>query len=57
MKTFKKILGTVNMTITTFCFGSGIAQLFDGNYQTASWCLFGVSILFMIGYFAERCSK
>lgn len=57
MKIFKEIIGILNRSISTFGFGVGIAGLLDGEYELASWTLFGVSILFMVGYFAERWSK
>lgn len=57
MKIFKEIIGIVNRTIATFGFGFGVAKLFNGEYKLTSWVLFGVSILFMIGYFTERWSK
>ena len=53
MKIFKKIMYVVNRTLATYCFGFSIAQLLNGRYQLAAWFLFGVSILFMIGYFTE----
>lgn len=54
MKNFKKVMDTMNRTISTFCFGFSTTQLFIGNYQNAAWILFFVSIAFGIGYFAER---
>lgn len=57
MKIFKEIIGILNRSISIFGFGVGIAGLFDGEYELASWVLFCVSILFMVGYFAERWSK
>ena len=57
MKTFKEIIGVLNRSISTFGFGIGIVGLFDGEYELASWSLFCVSILYMVGYFAERWSK
>ena len=57
MKIFKKIIGILNLSISNFGFVVGIAGLFDGEYELASWVLFCVSILFMVGYFAERWSK
>ena len=57
MKIFKEVIGVINRTISTFCFGYAIADLFTGDYKTASWMLFIVSILFMVGYFTERWSN
>lgn len=53
MEVFKKIMYVINRTIATYCFGFSVAQLLNGRYQLAAWFLFGVSILFMIGYFTE----
>lgn len=57
MELFKAIMYVVNRTISICCFGFGIAQLLNGRYQLAAWFLFGVSISFMIGYFAEVWSE
>lgn len=57
MKTFKKVIYVTNRTIGVYGFGFGVAQLLNGRYQLAAWFLFGVSILFMIGYFTEVFSK
>lgn len=54
MEIFKEIIGIVNRTIATFGFGFGVTRLIKGEYELASWVLFGVSILFMVGYFVER---
>ena len=57
MKKFKEIIGVINRTVGSFLFGYATYDLFTGDYQNAAWPLFIVSILFMVGYFAERCSK
>lgn len=57
MYIFKEIIGIVIRTIGSFVLGTGISQLHNGNYKIASLLLLGVSILFMVGYFAERWSK
>ena len=57
MEIFKEVIGIINHTIGTLCFGYAIADLFTGDYKTASWMLFIVSILFVVGYFTERWSK
>ena len=57
MNIFKEVIYIVNSTIVTFGFGCGVAQLLSKDYQIASWVLFGVSILFIVGYFTERCSQ
>lgn len=56
MKVFKAVMYVVNRTIATCSFGYSIAQLLNGRYQLAAWFLFGVSVLFMIGYFTEKWS-
>lgn len=57
MKKFKEIVYTINRTITPLCFGISISQLLNGNYKLASWFLFAITILLMISYFTEVCSK
>lgn len=56
MEIFKEIIGIINRTICTFGLGFGASRMFNGDYKTASWVLFVVSILFMVGYFVERWS-
>ena len=56
MKVFKEVIGVINRTIGTFCFGFGMSQLFIGKHDIAAWILFAVSILFIVGYFVERWS-
>ena len=57
MKIFKEVIGIINRTISTFCLGFAMMDLFTGDYQIAAWMLFGTSILFAVGYFTERWSK
>lgn len=57
MKIFKDIMWVINRYISTFCLGYAMADLFSGDYKIAAWFLFGVSISFMVGYFAERWSN
>ena len=57
MTILKKIMYVMNRTIATCSFGFAISQLLNGRYQLAAWFLFGVSILFMIGYFTEVWSE
>ena len=57
MKIFKEILGVIIRSLGTFGLGFGAANIFKGNYQIASYVLLVVSILFVVGYFAERWSK
>ena len=54
MEFFKEIIGTICRTVGTFCFGFAIPRMFKGDYEIAAWCLLIVSILFILGYFAER---
>lgn len=54
MKTFKKVIGAINSTLVTGTLGYGIARMFEKDYEAASWALLIVSILFIIGYYAER---
>lgn len=56
MKIFKEVIGVINRTIGTFCFGFASMRVFVGDYKIASWILFVVSILFIVGYFTERWS-
>ncbi len=56
MEVFKEIIGFINRTIGTFCFGFAIPKLFKGDYDIAAWMLFAVSILYIVGYFTERWS-
>ena len=53
MKVFKNILNVI-CRFGTFCFGWAIADLFTGDYKSAAWILFAVSIIFMVGWFTER---
>lgn len=57
MEVFKKIMSVINSMFSPFCLGSAISDLFTGDYKNAAWLLFVVSILFMVGYFAERLSR
>lgn len=56
MRIFKEIMASINRVISLFGFGFAIGDLFTGDYKRAAWVLFVVSILFMVGYFAERWS-
>ena len=57
MKIFKEVISMINHYIGCFGFGWAIADLGQGDYKSAAWVLFVVSILFIVGYFAERWSK
>jgi len=57
MKIFKEIIAFINRTIVAFGFGVAVVRLSVGDYKIASWLLFGISILFMVGFFTERWSK
>lgn len=54
MKIFKEIISIVTRTIGAFALGQGIVRMVTEQYQIAAYCLLVVSILFIIGYFAER---
>lgn len=56
MSPFKETMGIINRTFGAFCVGHGSSNLFRGNYKVAAFSLFIASILFMIGYLAERWS-
>lgn len=53
MKIFKGILSVI-CRFATFGLGWAIGDLFTGDYKTAAWVLFAVSIIFMVGWFTER---
>lgn len=57
MKVFKEIMAALCRPFGTFGFGWAIGELLTGDYKSAAWVLFVVSILFIVGYFAERLSK
>lgn len=57
MDTFKEIMGVVNITLSSVLFGAGIVRVFTGDYRAAAYLLLAVSILFIVGYFAERWSE
>ncbi len=57
MKIFKEVMGVVNITFNSALFGASSVQMLCGNFKIATYMLFVVSILYMIGYFAERWSK
>lgn len=54
MKTFRKVIEAINSTLGTCALGYGIARMFEKDYEGASWALLIVSILLIIGYYAER---
>lgn len=56
MSPFKETMSIMNKTFGAYGFGYGSSNLFRGNYKVAAFSLFITSILFMIGYFAERWS-
>ena len=57
MKSFKKIISLVIRTFGAFLFGLGVARMIGGDYKTATYVLFFVSVLFITGYFTERWSN
>jgi hypothetical protein len=54
MNVFRKIINGVNRTLGACAFGHGAARMFCGQYEIAAYCLFAVSILFIVGYYTER---
>jgi hypothetical protein len=54
MKNFKEVFNVVIRPIGILCFGGGIGNLIVGDYKLSSISLLITSILFIIGYFAER---
>ena len=52
MNIFKKIMNVV-CRFGTFGLGFGIGELATGDYKSAAWVLFAVSIIFMVGWFVE----
>lgn len=57
MEDFKFTMGVINITFGSALFGAGFSQMLQGNFKIATYILFIVSILYMVGYFAERWSK
>lgn len=57
MKIFKEIMAVLCRPFGTFGFGWAIGDLIVRDYKSAAWILFVVSILFIVGYFAERLSN
>lgn len=56
MTIFKEILKVI-LRFGPFAFGWAIGNLITGDYKTAAWILFSVSIFFIVGYFTERFSN
>lgn len=55
MKTFKNIMEVINVTFGNLFFGTSMAELFfEKDYRTASYMMFIVAILFVVGYYAEK---
>ena len=54
MKIFKDVMAILCRHFATFGLGWSTADLLTGDYKSAAWVLFVVSIMFMVGYFAER---
>jgi hypothetical protein len=54
MENLKGIIGIICRTFGAFGFGFAANRMFAQDYKIASWTLLIVSILFMVGYFAER---
>ncbi len=57
MIVFKEVMAILCRYFATFGFGWAMADLFTGDYKSAAWVLFVVSIVFGVGYFAERWSN
>lgn len=57
MKNFKEIIFILLRPLGIVGFVCGAVNLFVGDCKLAACNLFIVSIIFIIGYFAERCSK
>ena len=57
MENFKDIMGVVNTKFSSALFGAGSVQMLTGNFKMATYMLFVVSILYIVGYFTERWSK
>lgn len=54
---FKELIRFIQ-PFAIFAFGWGIGDLIiTGDYKSAAWILFSVSIFFIIGYFTERFSE
>ena len=56
MRILKEIIRSMQ-NFGSFVFGWGLGELFTGDYKSAAWILFSVSIFFIIGYFVERYSE
>lgn len=55
MKAFKGFIETVNGTFGSLLFGTSVAELFfNKDYKAASYMMFIVAILFIIGFYTER---
>ena len=56
MEIFKRMMYNCNKTLTMMFFGMAITNTFLKNYILAIVLLFIVSIMFIVGYFAETWS-
>ena len=55
MKTFKNIIEIINATFGNIFFGMSITELFlEKDYRTASYMIFIVAVLFVVGYYVEK---
>ena len=54
MKIFKEVITILCSPVATFGFGWAIVDLFTGDYKSAAWGFFAVSIIFMLGYWTKR---
>ena len=57
MKIFKKIMAVLCNQLGIFCLGYAMYDLFTCDYKVAAWMLFVTSIIFLVGYSAERLSQ
>lgn len=55
MKIFNSIMEVINVTFGNLFFGTSMAELFfNKDYKTASYMMFIVAVLFVVGYYAEK---
>lgn len=57
MKIFKKVIYSINKTFGCCFFGMATSKMLMKNYEAATYMLFIVAILFMVGYFTEKWSS
>lgn len=57
MKKFKNTIYNINRTFGCAIFGAATMRMFFEDYKIATYLLFIVATLFIVGYFAERWSN